>query len=177
MNLLSLLPDVRGWSRATVLLRVTMLLTGAVALVVAPGGRLVTPGLIALVGAIALIGAVGWPDGAGPAVVLGAAALAWTVRYGVGRAPVLPTVVLALALALHHQAAALAAAVPPTATVDRAVLARFGRHGAVVLGLSAAVAVVALGVGRPGGSVPLEVAGLVAVVLVTAVPVLLSRRL
>jgi UDP-N-acetylglucosamine:LPS N-acetylglucosamine transferase len=56
------------------------------------------------------------------------------------------------------------------------VLLRFGLHTAVVLALSAAVAAAALAVGRPGGSVPLELAALVAVAVVTAVPVWLSRR-
>jgi hypothetical protein len=153
-----------------------VVVTGAAALLVAPGGRLVVPGLIALVGAVGLLVAAARPDSAGSAVVLGAAALAWTVRYGLTRPPVAATLVLAVALALHHQAAALAAALPPTANVEPALLLRFGLHTAVVLAVSAAVAVLALAVGRPGGSVPLELAGLLAVVLVVAVPVVLSRR-
>jgi hypothetical protein len=160
----------------TIVLRAVMLVAGGTALVIGPGGEIVMAGLIALVGAFGLLVSVVRPDGAGPAVVLGCAALAWTVRYGLSAPPVAATLALALALALHHQAAALAAALPPTAAAEPAVLLRFARHTAVVLGLSAAVAAVALAAGRPGGSVPLELAGLLAVVGVTAVPVLLSRR-
>jgi hypothetical protein len=46
-------------------------------------------------------------------------------------------VLLALALAVHHQAAGLSAALPPTARVDPAILVRFARHGALVLAASA----------------------------------------
>jgi hypothetical protein len=55
------------------------------------------------------------------------------------------------------------------------VLVRAGRHLALVLALSAGVAVLALGVARPGGSVPLELLGLAAAVVAVAVPVLLTR--
>lgn len=166
---------VRSWTRLTVALRVTVALSGAVALLAAPGGRLV-PGLVAVVGGAGLLVSVVRPGSAGPAVVLGAAALAWTARYGLHQPPVGGTVLLAAALVLHHQSAALAAALPPTAGVQADVLLRFGLHAVTVLVLSGAVAILTLAVGRPGGSVPLELAGLLAVVLVTAVPVLLARR-
>lgn len=167
---------VRRWSALTVILRATLLVTGAVAVVVAPGGRLLgLPGLLALVGALGLLAAVTVPDGAGPAVVLGACGAAWAARHGTYLAPLPQTLLLAAALAVHHQAAALAAVLPPTARTDRAVLQRFGSHGMLVLALSAAVAVLALGVARPGGSVPLELAGLAAAVLAAAVPVVLAQ--
>ena len=167
---------LRTEAPVTLPLRAVLLLSGAVALLVAPGGRLVTPGLIAIVGTFGLLVSAVRPSSAGSTVVLGAAALAWTVRYGLDQPPLGSTVLLAVALALHHQAAALAAALPSTARVRAAVLRRFGVHTALVLALSTAVAAVALAVGRPGGSVPLELAGLLAVVLITAVPVVLSRR-
>ncbi|HEX6756425.1 MAG TPA: hypothetical protein VF109_10850 [Mycobacteriales bacterium] len=170
------LPPVRAWAPVTLALRAIVLVTGATALVLAPGGQFGVAGLVALAGAVGLLVSVARPDSGGSAVVLGAAAIAWTVRYGLSRPPVAATLVLAVALALHHQAAALSAALPPTATAEPAVLLRFGLHTAVVLALSAAVAIVALAVGRPGGSVPLELAALVAVAVVTAVPVWLSRR-
>jgi len=167
---------VRRWSALTVVLRATLLVTGAVAVVLAPGGRLLgLPGLLVLVGALGLLGAVTVPDGAGPAVVLGACAAAWAARYGTHPPPLPQTLLVASALAVHHQAAALAAVLPPTARTDRAVLRRFGSHGVVVLALSAAVAVLALGVARPGGSVPLELAGLAAAVLAAALPVALAH--
>ena len=114
------------------------------------------------------------PQSAGPAIVLGAAVLAWAVQYGAATPPVGRTLLLAVLLAVHHQAAALAAALPVTALLDRRLLVRFGTHLALVLALSGLVAVLALGVARPGGSVLLEVAGLVGTVLATAVLVLLG---
>lgn len=167
---------IRRWGPAVLAIRVLVVGSGAVALLVAPGGELVVAGMIAVVGLVGLYAAAVRPDGGGPAFVLGAAALAWVVRYGQQPPSVAATLVLAVALAVHHQAAALAAALPPTAHVDTAVLVRFGLHAAVVLLLAGAVAVVALAAARPGGSVSLELASLVAVALVVAVPVLLSRR-
>ncbi len=169
------LGPVLRWSAPTVALRAALLLSGGVAVVLAPGGRPSgLPGLLVLVGVLGLVAAVTVPDGAGPAVVLGGCGAAWAVRYGTGAPPLLPTLLLAAALAVHHQVAALAAVLPPTARVDRTVLRRFASHGGLVVALSAAVAVLALGVARPGRSVPLELAGLAAAVLVAAVPVLLA---
>ena len=83
--------------------------------------------------------------------MIGGAAAAWVARYGGDPAPAAGTVLLALALAVHHQAAGLAAALPPTARVDRAIVVRFARHGGLVLAAAAVVAVVALllGPARP----------------------------
>lgn len=170
------LTAARQWSRTAVGLRVLLFAAGAVALGVASGGRLTgLPGFTAVIGVLGLLAAVPRPRGSGAAVVLGAAAIGYAARYGTRPPPVAETLLLAAALAVHHQAAALAAALPPTCRVDRAVLARFGGHAVLVLALSAVVAVLALGLGRPGGSVPLELLGLVAAVLATAVPVLLGR--
>jgi hypothetical protein len=87
----------------------------------------------------------------------------------------LGTTVLALLLAVHHQAAALAAALPVRATVERALLVRFARHGVLVLGLTLLVGALVLGLARPGGSVPLELLGVAAAVVAITVPVVLSR--
>jgi hypothetical protein len=168
---------MKGWAPVPLAVRAVVVGTGAVALLVAPGGQLLVAGVVALVGALGLAAAAARPDGPGPAIVLGAAAAAWTLRYGLGRPPVVPTLVLAVALALHHQSAALAAALPPGAEVDPAVPLRFALHAALVLAVSGPVAAVALGAGRPGGSVPLEIAGLLAVAVVIAVPIFLRRRL
>ncbi|HZB50821.1 MAG TPA: hypothetical protein VE547_17170, partial [Mycobacteriales bacterium] len=105
----------------------------------------------------------------------GAAALAWAAGSGRAAPPVPPTLLLALLLAVHHQAAALAAALPVTARVDRRLLVRAGTHVGLVLALSVLVAVLALGVARPGGSVPLELAGLAAAVLATGALVVAGR--
>jgi hypothetical protein len=168
--------DLRRWAPAVLAIRALVVGSGAVALLVAPGGEFVVAGMIALVGVVGLAAGAVRPDAGGPAFVLGAAVVAWVLRYGEQPPSTAPTLVLAVAMAVHHQSAALAAALPPTANVDTAVLIRFGVHAAVVLVLSGAIAVLALEAARPGGSVPLELAGLLAVALVVAVPVLLSRR-
>jgi tRNA 5-methylaminomethyl-2-thiouridine biosynthesis bifunctional protein len=168
------LPDFRRWSPGALALRAVLLVAGAGGLVVAGWGG-GYPLVAVVIGALGLLAAGLRPEGAGPAVVVGAAAAGWVLRYGMDQASVAGTVLLALALAVHHQAAALAAAVPVTARVDPAVPVRFARHGAVVLALSAAVAVLLLGPPRPAGSSALELLGIIAVVVVVTVPVLLSR--
>jgi hypothetical protein len=170
-------PDPRGilrWSRTAQVLRVLLVLAGAAALVLgAWGGGL--PLIPAVLGGCGLIAAAISPGGQGPGVVLAGAGLAWVLRYGVDAPPVAGTAGLVLAVALHHQAATLAAALPVRASVERAVLIRFVRHAALVLGLTAVVGVLVLGLARPGGSVPLELLGLAAAVAAITVPVLLSR--
>jgi hypothetical protein len=153
-----------------------LLLTGATALLVAPGGRLIVPGLLALVGVPALLSAVVNPDGAGPAVVLGAAGAAWALRYGVSTPPLDATLALAGALAVHHSTAALCAAMPRTSRIDPAVVLRWAGQVAVVLAVAAAVAAAARLLGRPAASVPLEIAGVAAVVALAAVAVLLTHH-
>jgi hypothetical protein len=166
---------VGRWSRATIGLRLTILVSGATALAIAPDGRTGVPTVIAVLGVLGLLGAVPQPQSAGPAIVLGAAALSWAAAHGSGSPPGWLTLLLAGLLAVHHQAAALAAALPVTARADRRLLIHFGRHLALVLALSGLLAVLALGVARPGGSALLELAGLVGAVLVTAVLVGLGR--
>jgi len=133
------------------------------------------PAAAVLVGLVCVAVAVVLPGSMAPAGVLAAAAIAWTAKHGTDLPPAATTLLVTLAVAAHHQAAALTAALPPAARVERAVLVRFGRHAALVLVLSAAVAGLALGLGRPAGSVPLELLGLAAAVLAAAVPVLLGR--
>jgi hypothetical protein len=165
---------LRAWSRTALVVRAVMLAAGAGALVGAGwGGGLPLVGLV--IGALGLAAALIQPGGLGPAVVIGGAAGAWVVRYGGDPASATGTVLLALALAVHHQAAALAAALPPTARVDRAILVRFVRHGGIVLGAAAVVGALALLVAQPAGSSSLELLGVVAVVIAVIVPVLLSR--
>jgi hypothetical protein len=164
--------QLRRWSTTMIVLRVLMLVAGAGALAGGGSGIALVPvGL----GALGLIAALVEPGGLGPGVLIGGAAGAWLLRYGGGPAPITGTVLVALALAVHHQAAALAAALPPDAKVQRAVLMRFARHGVLVLLLTAVIGGLALGAARPGGSVPLEVLGVVAALVAIAVPVLLSR--
>ena len=169
------LAELRTWSRTALLLRLALLVSGGAALALGPQGRTGMPLLVVAVGVVGLLAAVLQPHGAGPAVVLGAAALAWAAGSGRAAPPVPPTLLLALLLAVHHQAAALAAALPVTARVDRRLLVRAGTHVGLVLALSVLVAVLALGVARPGGSVPLELAGLAAAVLATGALVVAGR--
>jgi hypothetical protein len=164
--------DLRRWSVTMLVLRAVLVVAGAGALALGGGGLALVP---VILGALGLLAALVDPGGLGPGVVIGGAAGAWVLRYGADDASIAGTVLLALALAVHHQAAALAAALPPTARVHRDVLVRFARHGALVLGLTAVLGVLALGLARPGGSVPLEVLGLVAAVVAVTVPELLSR--
>lgn len=166
--------ELRGWSRTALGLRLLMAVAGIGALTggLGAGGLPLTA---AVVGALGLLAALVRPGGLGPGVVIAGAAAAWLLRYGADQPPIAGTLLLALALALHHQAAALAAALPVRARVHRDVLVRFARHGGVVLALTAVVAAIALGIARPGGSAALEVLGLAAAVAAITVPVLLSR--
>jgi hypothetical protein len=165
---------LRAWSRTVLALRAVLLVAGAGALVGAGwGGAYPLVGVV--FGALGLAAAVIQPGGLGPAVVIGGAAAAWVARYGGDPASAAGTVLLALGLAVHHQAAGLAAALPPTARVDRAIVVRFARHGGLVLAAAAVVAVVALLFAHPAGSSSLELLGVVAVVVAVVVPVLLSR--
>jgi hypothetical protein len=165
---------LRAWSRTVLGVRAVMLVAGAAALLGAGwGGGFPLVGVI--LGVLGLAAAGIQPGGLGPAVVIGGTAAAWLVRYGGDPAPAAGTVLLALGLAVHHQAAGLAAALPPTARVDRAILVRFARHGGLVLAAAAVVGALALLLARPAGSSSLELLGVVAVVIAVAVPVLLSR--
>lgn len=167
---------VRRMPPTQLALRGVLVGSGGLALLVAPGGRLVVSGLLALLAVPALVVAAARPDGAGPAVVLGAAAAAWTTRYGVAAAPLGTTLALAAALYLHHLTAALLAGTPPAAAVDADVLARWGAHAALVLGVTGGIAALAGALGRPGPSVPLELAGIGVALALAAVLVLLARR-
>jgi hypothetical protein len=148
---------------------------GAIALLIAPGGQLVGAGLVALLGVPALLAAVVRPGGAGPAVVLGAAAGAWAMRYGVSSAPLGPAFGLAAVLYLHHAAAALGAAMPATATVDGEILLRWGAQAAAVLGLTGVAAGGLRVLGRPAASPVLELVGIAAAVGLAALLVALAR--
>jgi hypothetical protein len=163
-----------SWSRTALAVRALMLAAGAGALAGAGwGGGFALVGVI--VGALGLMAAAIQPGGLGPAVVIGGVAGAWVVRYGGDPASATGTVLLALALAVHHQAAGLSAALPPTARVDPAILVRFARYGGLVLAASAVVGALALLLAHLAGSSSLEILGVVAVVIAVLVPVLLSR--
>jgi hypothetical protein len=156
-------------------LRGLLLVSGAAALTLAPGGRLVLAAALVLIGTPALVGAVAEPDGPGPALVLGTAVAAWVIRYGVAAPPLEITLALAVALALHHATAALCAAMVPTSRVEPVVVRRWAGRVAAGLVPAAGAAVAIRWLGRPAASVPLEFAGIAAVVVLVAAPVALSR--
>jgi hypothetical protein len=156
-------------------LRAVIGVAGGLALLIAPAGQLVGAGLIALLAVPALAAAVLRPDGAGPAGVLGAAIGAWAVRYGVTAAPLATAFVLSALLYVHHLTAALCAAVPPAAAIDREVLLRWAVHAAGVLALTGAAAGGLGLLGRPAPSAPLELLGIGAAVALAALLVLLAR--
>jgi hypothetical protein len=157
-------------------LRALLLLTGAAALLIAPGGQLVLPGLVTALAVPALVIAVVRPDGGGPAVVLGAAAAAWTIRYGLSAPPLDATLAVAAALVIHHSTAALCAAMPPTSRIEPLVLLRWAGRLSLWLAVAGVVAAAVELLDRPAASAPLEFAGIAAAVAAAAVPVLLARR-
>ena len=167
---------VRAMPPAQRALRGVLAGTGGAALLIAPGGRLVIPGLLALLAAPAVVAAALRPDGGGPGVVLGGAVAAWTFRYGLTAAPLGTALALAVLLYLHHLTAALCAALPASAAVDRAVWLRWGAHAAVVLGLTGALAGGFRLLSEPAASGPLELLGIAAAVALAGIPVLLARR-
>jgi hypothetical protein len=156
-------------------LRGVVAAAGLLALLIASGSQLVAAGLVALVGVPAALTAAVRPDGSGPTGVLAAAAGAWALRYGVAAAPLRPALALAVLLYLHHVTAALCAAVPPAAAIDRAVLLRWGAHVAGVLGCTVAAAGGLRLLGRPAASSPLELVGIAAAVALAGLLVLLAR--
>jgi hypothetical protein len=130
--------------------------------------------------AIALMSAVVamiFPDSAAPAVFLAAVGVAWLYASGRGEPPGgWRTLAVAAALFGVHSLAALSAASPATAPVDRATLLRWLRHTGLTLVLVTPLAGAVYGLGQPRGSLPLVLAGLAGVVVVIAVPVWLARR-
>ncbi|HVQ91454.1 MAG TPA: hypothetical protein VMU51_10505 [Mycobacteriales bacterium] len=164
-----------GLPAGQVALRGAVAGTGGLALLLAAAGQLLGAGLVALLGLPALLSAVLRPDGGGPAVVLGAAATAWAMRYGVAAPPLGATLALAALLYLHHLTAALGAAMPVDASIDPQLLLRWGAHAAGVLALTGLAATgLRLG-GEPAASPVLEVAGLVGAVALAGLLVTLAR--
>ena len=108
--------------------RIALLLGGLGGLALAFAGPTVPGVALTALGAGALLLSVAQPDSAGPAVVIGAAAAGWLLRGADGG--LLRLVALALALAVVHFSAALAAVTPVGAWIDRRVLARWVLRGA-----------------------------------------------
>jgi hypothetical protein len=117
------------------------------------------------------------PEGVAATVVL--VLLAAAYFYGTTLAGVTPrpwsVLALAVALYLAHALATLAAAVPPGATVERAVLRRWLRRIAEVLAISLPLGLLVLVLQRPGAGDLVRVLGYVAVVGLVAVAVSYAR--
>ncbi len=162
---------------AQVALRVVLLATGGVALGLAQGGWSMPGGLVVLVGAAALYGSLAAPEGVLPGMVVGAVLLAWLLRWGLhDAAPVAGTVVLAVLLYLFHTTAALLAALPPAARVGRAVLVRWYSRAFDVSLLAVVFGLVTMTTDRVSGGLWVDLFGLAGVVVLAAIPVLLTRR-
>jgi hypothetical protein len=157
-------------------LRAGVLLTGAIAALLPQQqfvGGLAVLIVVALLGA--LMAAVA-PETPGAAITFVMVAVLWLVAYGLHGAPsIVVTTGLALDLYVFHTLTALCAAMPATARIDPEVLIRWSRHALITLAVSGVVAAVAFVLPRLTGSLPLELAGLLAVVALTAVPVWLAR--
>jgi hypothetical protein len=103
--------------------RVAVAVAGLLALAL-PGGPAGPVGLVlAAAGLLALVTSVLYPGTTAPAVLITVAALSWLAGDHTGAAVRLPA--LALAVAVVHSAAALAAVVPAQARVPRPLLLRW----------------------------------------------------
>jgi hypothetical protein len=148
------------------------LLTLAAAVSFSDVGTLVV-GIIGLIGVAVMVVS---PRVVGPIVVLAAAVIAWIIRYEAhGSPPLARTVALGALLYLTYSTATLAASIPVTARIDSTVLPRWYAHVAITLIVFGALAAIVYGIGEAPGSIPLELAGIVAVVILIAVPVWLAR--
>lgn len=160
---------------AQVALRVVLLVSGGASLVLAQGRWALPGGLAVLLGAAALLGTVLAPESPGAGMVVGAAVVAWVLRWGVHQhVPAVPTVLLAVLLYLCHTTAALLAVLPPVATVDRAVLVRWYLRALAVSASAVLLGAVALATGRVAGGILVDLLGLVGVVVLAGIPVLLA---
>jgi hypothetical protein len=168
---------LRVMPAAQVALRVVLLTTGGVALYLAQGGWSMPGGLVVLVGVAALFGSLAAPESVGPGIAVGAAALAWLLRWGLhDPVPATDTVVLAVLVYLFHTTAALLAALPPAAEVVSTVLVRWYSRALGVSLLTVLFGLVAMLAGRASGGMLVDLLGLAGVVVLAAVPVLLTRR-
>lgn len=138
----------------------------AISLAVTGGTTDLTFGLYSLVvSVLALSAALAHPDSSFPALVITLVVVRWLVSDGSPTSPA--TIAIAAGLAAFHTIIALLAGLPPSATVPRDVLIRWGRRWLVVVGATAVWwAILALLTRRDAaGSSPATVAALIAVVI------------
>jgi hypothetical protein len=123
--------------------RVALAVAGLAALALA-GPTATVPGVaLGTIGLFILAGAVWYPGTTAPAMLIGLVALTWVAGPGTGTTVRLPA--LALAVAVVHSAAALAAVVPTRSRVPATLLLRWaGWTLLATVGGVAAVGVTAL---------------------------------
>jgi hypothetical protein len=153
---------VLGLPGSQLVARGLVVVTGAGALVLAFGGRLDAAGIIALVAAPGVVAAAVAPGSWAATSVVWLGALAWAVRYGTQPPSLVPALLVAMLLYLHHLVAALLAGVSGGAALDPVLTRRWARHAATVLGITAVAALVLSGITRSTPSSTLELLGLAA---------------
>ena len=160
---------------ASLAIRMAVLLisVGTTALIPGAGGAVY--GFVAVGTVLAVVA----PNRAGALVVLVADVLGWAAAYGWhGSPPAVRTAVFAIALYLLHAVVALAASVPLAAYVQPALVRQWAWN--CLPGVAAAVvaAPAVSAIGRPSGSLGLDVAGLAAALVAVGALVWLatSRR-
>lgn len=171
-------------SGVQVLLRLSIIASGAGAMALSHGrwqGATVVVVVAAVVGLLATATA---PDSiAGTAAILlitGLWLISHHVSHGVSphsahRPGAAATALVGVLLYLLHSLATLAAALPWSARIDRMVLERWAVRLFPPLAAVVVVAAIAAALGRRPGSFGLEIGGLAAVIAVTLLPAILVR--
>jgi hypothetical protein len=163
----------RGGRIAPVSVRLVILLCG-VALTALPGSVSVVPAVITVVGTVLAVTA---PRLAGSSVASAGFVLAWLSATGWhDTAPMGRTIAAAAVLYVLHVSAALAACVPMKARVEPGVIGRWVARCTVPVLAAAALIGLDYAVPRQRGTPLFELAGLVAVLCLTAAVAYALRR-
>jgi hypothetical protein len=153
--------------------RVVVLVAG-VALIALPGSVSAVPAVITVVGAVLAVTA---PRLVGSSVASAGFVLAWLSATGWHETPSMGrTIAAAAALYVLHVSAALAGCVPMGARVEPGVVARWVARCMVPVLAAAALIALDYAVPRQRGTPLLELAGLLAVLCLTAAAAYVLRR-
>jgi hypothetical protein len=168
--------SVRESSGGQRALRGLLALTALAAFTLEPDRGLTLAGIAAWTIVLTVPLVVAMPGGDAPLGVLIAATVSWLAGWGGELPPVATTVLLGAVLYLHHVTAALAAAMPASATLDRSLLRRWSIPLlAGALGLLIA-ALAAYRTTQLPLSPTLQLAGLIGTLLTAGLLALLARR-
>lgn len=154
-------------------LAVLLISAGSVALIPDAGGAVY--GFVAIGTVLAVVA----PNRAGALLVLMADVLGWAAAYGWhGSPPLVRSAVFAIALYVLHAAVALAASVPISAYVQPAIVRQWLMNCVPGVAAAVVVAVAVSAIGRPGGTLGLDIAGFAAALVAVGALVWLgtSRR-